>query len=91
MCKLVFIHFISVDITKVSNTNVLCVYVHFDARNSLTVLMSSLILTSHSSLAQSPSCLKYEPMMAAFDFVKYSCTFSLVTPEPIKMGDLHLL
>lgn len=68
-----------------------CLCVHFDARNSLTVFMSSLILVSHSSLAQCPSCLKYDPMMAAFDFEKYSCTFSLVTPEPIKMGDLHLL
>lgn len=64
---------------------------HFDASSPLTVSMSLWILVSHSSLAQCPSRLKYEPMIAAFDREKYSCTFSLVTPEPIKMGDLHLL
>lgn len=67
------------------------IYQQFVAHKSLTTRISSLILVSHSSLAQWPSRLKYEPIIAAFDLLKYSLTFSLVTPDPIKMGDLHLL
>lgn len=64
---------------------------HFAAHKSLTTFISSLILLSQSSLAQWPSRLKYEPIIAACDLPTYSLTFSLVTPDPIKIGDLHLL
>lgn len=44
--------------------------IYFVADSWLTLSMSAEIRVSHSSLAQCPSRLKYEPIMAAFDLWK---------------------